>query len=48
MDDPGVRGKLNEMGATVVGAGPAETAAMHRRELAKFKRAVEISGAKAE
>src|SRR5512134_2052119 len=48
MDDPGVRGKLGEIGATIVGAGPAETAATHRRELAKFKRAVQISGAKAE
>jgi tripartite-type tricarboxylate transporter receptor subunit TctC len=48
MDDPGVRGKLTEIGATVVGAGPAETAATHRRELAKFKRAVQLSGAKAE
>jgi tripartite-type tricarboxylate transporter receptor subunit TctC len=48
LDDPGVRGKLGEIGATIVGTSPAETAATHRRELAKFKRAVEISGAKAE
>jgi tripartite-type tricarboxylate transporter receptor subunit TctC len=48
MEDPGVQAKLAEMGATVSGIGPAETTAMHRRELAKFKRAVEISGAKAE
>ena len=48
MEDPGVQAKLAEMGASVSGIGPAETAAMHRRELAKFKRAVEISGAKAE
>jgi tripartite-type tricarboxylate transporter receptor subunit TctC len=48
LEDPAVRGKLSEIGATIVGAGPAETAATHRRELAKFKRAVELSGAKAE
>jgi hypothetical protein len=36
------------MGATGFGTGPAETARFHLRELAKFKRAVEISGAKEE
>jgi tripartite-type tricarboxylate transporter receptor subunit TctC len=40
--------RLDKMGATASGIGPAETAAFHKRELAKFKRAVEISGAKAE
>jgi tripartite-type tricarboxylate transporter receptor subunit TctC len=48
MEDPGVRSKLAEMGATVVGSSAAETATQHRRELEKFKRAVSISGAKAE
>jgi hypothetical protein len=32
----------------VVGGNPSETQAFHRSEMAKFKRAVEISGAKAE
>lgn len=48
MEDATVRARLGEMGATVVGAGPADTATLHRREMAKFKRAVEISGAKPE
>lgn len=48
LDDPGVRQQLEAQGATVVGSSPADTAAFHRREMAKFKRAVEISGAKAE
>jgi tripartite-type tricarboxylate transporter receptor subunit TctC len=48
LDDAGARAKLAEIGATVSGTGPAETAALHRREMAKFKRAVELSGAKAE
>lgn len=45
---PEVQERLAKMGATPSGLGPAETAAYHRRELAKFKRAVEISGARAE
>ena len=48
LQDEGVRAKLAEMGATPIGSMPAETAAHHRRELAKFKRGVEISGATAE
>lgn len=43
-----VKAKLGDMGATVVATAPAQTAAFHKRELAKFKRAVEISGATAE
>jgi tripartite-type tricarboxylate transporter receptor subunit TctC len=48
LQDPEVQKRFADMGATVVGVGPAQTAAFHRRELAKFKRAVEISGATAE
>ena len=48
LDDPAVRQQLEAQGATVVGASPAETLTFHRSEMAKFKRAVEISGAKAE
>jgi tripartite-type tricarboxylate transporter receptor subunit TctC len=43
-----VKAMLGDMGATVVATTPAQTAAFHQRELAKFKRAVEISGATAE
>lgn len=43
-----VKARLGDMGATVVATTPAQTAAFHKRELAKFKRAVEISGASAE
>jgi len=45
---PEVKAKLADMGATAVGGTPAETAAYHKREMAKFKRAVEISGATAD
>jgi tripartite-type tricarboxylate transporter receptor subunit TctC len=45
---PEVKAKLADMGATGVGGTPAETAAYHKREMAKFKRAVEISGATAD
>jgi tripartite-type tricarboxylate transporter receptor subunit TctC len=45
---PEVLERLEKMGATAAGTEPAQTAAFHRRELAKFKRAVEISGARAE
>lgn len=45
---PEVKSKLADMGATGVGGTPAQTAAYHKREMAKFKRAVEISGATAE
>jgi tripartite-type tricarboxylate transporter receptor subunit TctC len=48
LDDPGVRQQLEAQGATVVGSNPSETQAFHRSEMTKFKRAVEISGAKAE
>ena len=48
MQDAEVRAKLAGIGATVVASAPAQTAAFHRAELAKFKRAVEISGATAE
>ncbi|MGE0800961.1 MAG: Bug family tripartite tricarboxylate transporter substrate binding protein [Lautropia sp.] len=48
VEDPAVRAQLESQGATVVGSTPAQTAAFHQRELQKFKRAVEISGAKAE
>jgi tripartite-type tricarboxylate transporter receptor subunit TctC len=48
LEDPALRTRLGEMGATVGGAGPADTTAMHRRELEKFRRAVQISGAKPE
>ena len=43
-----VKAKLTGMGAAVVASSPSQTAAFHKRELAKFKRAVEISGATAE
>jgi len=45
---PEVKSRLADMGATAVGGAPAQTAAYHKREMAKFKRAVEISGATAE
>jgi tripartite-type tricarboxylate transporter receptor subunit TctC len=45
---PDVLEKLGGMGATAFGAMPAETAAFHKREMDKFKRAVDISGAKNE
>jgi len=45
---PEVKARLADMGATGVGGTPAQTAAYHKREMAKFKRAVEISGATAE
>jgi len=48
LEAPEVLERLAKMGATPSGLGPAETAVFHKRELSKFKRAVEISGAKAE
>ena len=48
LEAPEVQERLAKMGATPSGLGPVETAVFHKRELAKFKRAVEISGAKAE
>ena len=46
--DPAVEDRLGKMGATAFGSDPATTAAFQRREIQKFKRAVEISGAKGE
>jgi tripartite-type tricarboxylate transporter receptor subunit TctC len=48
IQDPEVKGRLADIGASGVGGTPAQTAAFHRKEMAKFKRAVEISGATAE
>lgn len=48
LQDPEVRSRLADMGASPVGGTPAQTAAFHKKEMAKFKRAVEISGATAE
>ncbi|MFC6284042.1 MULTISPECIES: Bug family tripartite tricarboxylate transporter substrate binding protein [Polaromonas] len=48
VEDPAVRAQLESQGASVVGSTPQEAAAFHQGELRKFKRAVEISGAKAE
>jgi tripartite-type tricarboxylate transporter receptor subunit TctC len=45
---PGVRDRLLEQGAEVIGADPATTAAFHRAELEKWRRAVELSGARVE
>jgi tripartite-type tricarboxylate transporter receptor subunit TctC len=46
LNQPTVRARLDEMGATVVGADPARTLAFHRAELEKWRRAVELSGAR--
>ncbi len=48
LEDPAVKAQLESQGATVVGSAPADAAAFHLAEMRKFKRAVEISGAKAE
>jgi tripartite-type tricarboxylate transporter receptor subunit TctC len=48
LEAPEVKAKLADMGASGVGGTPAQTAAYHKREMAKFKRAVEISGATAD
>jgi tripartite-type tricarboxylate transporter receptor subunit TctC len=48
IQDAEVKARLADMGAAAVGGSPAQTAAFHRKEMAKFKRAVEISGATAE
>ena len=45
---PAVRDRLLVQGAAVIGADPATTTAFHRAEMEKWKRAVEISGAKVE
>ena len=46
LTDPTMRSRLSEMGATAEGTSVADTLRFHRSELAKFRRAVEISGAK--
>jgi tripartite-type tricarboxylate transporter receptor subunit TctC len=48
LERPSVCDKLRELGATVVGTTPAEASAFHRRELEKWRRAVELSGARAD
>ncbi|WP_270939235.1 Bug family tripartite tricarboxylate transporter substrate binding protein [Falsiroseomonas oryzae] len=48
LNRPGVRDRLLDQGATVVGADPAATAAFHRAELEKWQRAVQLSGARVE
>jgi tripartite-type tricarboxylate transporter receptor subunit TctC len=48
LHQPDVRQKLLEQGATIHGGTAAETAVFHRAEMQKWKRAVEISGAKVE
>ena len=45
---PDVKARLLDQGATIVGSSPAQAAAFHRKELEKFKRAVELSGFKAD
>ena len=45
LTDPQLRQALDAQGVTPVGSSPAESAAFHRKELDKFKRAVELSGA---
>jgi tripartite-type tricarboxylate transporter receptor subunit TctC len=46
LEAPEVLTRLGSMGATAFGSSPAQTAEFHKREMAKFKRAVDISGAK--
>lgn len=48
LQDPEVRSRLADIGATVVASSPAAAGAFHRKELEKFKRAVELSGASVE
>lgn len=48
LEQPAVRQKLLEQGATIHGSTAAETAAFHQAEMRKWKRAVEISGATVE
>ena len=45
LSDPQVRQQLDAQGVTPVGSNPAESAVFHRKELDKFKRAVDWSGA---
>lgn len=44
---PAIRARLAELGATVTGTTPEEAATIHRQELLKWRRAVEVSGAAA-
>jgi tripartite-type tricarboxylate transporter receptor subunit TctC len=44
---PAIRARLAELGATVNGTTPQDAAAFHRREMEKWRRAVEASGARA-
>jgi tripartite-type tricarboxylate transporter receptor subunit TctC len=48
LNRPAVRDRMLDQGAAVIAADPATTAAFHTRELDKWKRAVELSGAKVE
>jgi tripartite-type tricarboxylate transporter receptor subunit TctC len=48
LTDPQVRQQLDAQGVTPLGSNPADSAVFHRKELDKFKRAVELSGAKME
>jgi tripartite-type tricarboxylate transporter receptor subunit TctC len=48
LNRPAVRDRLLEQGAAVIGADPAATTAFHRAELEKWRRAVELSGARIE
>jgi tripartite-type tricarboxylate transporter receptor subunit TctC len=43
---PAIRTRLQELGATVTGTTPQQAAAAHRAELAKWRQAVEASGAR--
>jgi tripartite-type tricarboxylate transporter receptor subunit TctC len=43
---PAIRARLAELGATVTGTTPEQAADFHRRELAKWRQAVEASGAR--
>lgn len=42
---PAIRARLAELGAAVTGTTPEEAAAIHRAELEKWRRAVQVSGA---
>jgi tripartite-type tricarboxylate transporter receptor subunit TctC len=44
---PAIRTRLAELGATITGTTPQGAATIHRRELEKWRRAVEVSGAAA-
>ena len=46
LEQPAIRQKLLEQGATLFGSNAADTAAFHRAEMRKWQRAVQVSGAK--